>query len=534
MTETTQLSGKFAHGTKGLVLLITSLVSSLIMLDSTIVAVSLPAIGRSLGSTFSQQEWVISAYLLTYASLLLGSGALGDLWGRKRTMVTGLFIFGIASAACGLAPSVLILNIARAIQGIGGAMLLTSALAVISNTFKGPERIRALAIWGAYLGVALTLGPILGGVITRYFGWRWVFLVNVPACIVLVIAVIYKVDESHDPNAKRLDWAGILTFSPGLLLLVNLLISGNEAGWASPSILIQLAGVIIFLGLFYYSEKKQQRPMIDLSLFGRPTFVGAVFAMVGYGAAAQVMVFYLPLYLQNAYGFDPLTAGLAMLPFPLPMVLVPRLIFRFGNRWTGRQLLTTGLIITAIGNLLFWVVARGNYPYPVFIISMLVAGAGAGLLNGETVHVLTASVPPERSGMASGIASSTRLIGILFGVAGLGSILAGVARSNFLSVASGIGLDGGLAGMIANHVTSGDLSAVLDKVPSSLKDNIYHFGLQAFAHGFGIASLVASIGAAITAWLSFHYIRSANAAQENSVPSKEEKNCMAIDCRHPL
>ena len=473
------------------VLLVTSLVSSLIMLDSTIVAVSLPAIGRSLGGSFSQLEWVISAYLLTYASLLLGAGSLSDLWGRKKVILTGLFLFGLASAACGLAPSAIILNLARAVQGIGGALLLTAALAIISNTFQGKEKARAIAIWGAYLGVALTLGPILGGVITKYFGWRWIFLVNVPASSALIVAVFAVIDPSRDPNARKMDWAGILTFSPGLLLLVWSLISGNEAGWSSLPVLLELTGATVFLNFFVYAERRQSRPMIDLSLFGRRNFVGAVYAMIGYGMAAQVMVFYLPLYLQNAYGFDPLTAGLALLPFPVPMVLAPRLILRLGNRLSSRQLLTLGLAITALGNGAFWLIAKADAGYPVFVLGMLIAGIGAGILNGETVHVLSAAVPPERGGMASGISSTTRLAGMLIGVAGLGAVIA--AHQPHSSAGGGKTIDA-----------------------------------QSFVAGFSAASLVAALIAALAAFLAWQYV--SDAAPETD----ERKACLPIDCRHPL
>lgn len=480
---------------KNLILLTTSLVSSLIMLDSTIVAVSLPAIGKSLGGTFSQLEWVISAYLLTYASLLLGSGSLSDLWGRKKVILSGLFLFGLASAACGLAPSATILNVSRAVQGIGGAMLLTAALAIIANTFQGQGKARAMAVWGAALGVALTLGPILGGAITRYFGWRWIFLVNVPASAALIIAVFAVIDDSRDPNAKKMDWSGILTFSPGLLLLVWALISGNEDGWLSLSVLLRLAGAVVFLGFFIYLEGRQERPMIDLSLFKQRNFTGAVYAMVGYGMAAQVMVFYLPLYLQNAYGFDPLTAGLAMLPFPVPMVLIPKLILHLGNRFSGRQLLTLGLAITALGNAAFWLIADGNATYPVFVLGMLTAGIGAGILNGETVHVLTAAVPPERGGMASGIASTTRLAGMLVGVAGLGAVIA----------------------VYQPHTKPGK-----------------SVDAQSFVNGFSIASLVAAAVAALAAYLAWRYVAGTGQKHEKSPATLERKACLLVDCRHPL
>src|SRR3984957_17647658 len=224
------------------ILVTTSLVSSLIMLDSNIVAVSLPAIGRSLGASFTQIEWVVSAYLLSYAALLLAAGAWADLKGRKRTMILGLFIFGISSAACGLAPTPLTLNLSRAVQGVGGAMLLTSALAVISHAFVGAERAKAFTVWGASLGIALTVGPIIGGLITNLFGWRWVFLVNVPACVGLIISTFAFLDESCVPDAKQLDLSGVVTFSPGLFLLIWALIDGNEKGGSTTSIISRFVG----------------------------------------------------------------------------------------------------------------------------------------------------------------------------------------------------------------------------------------------------------------------------------------------------
>ena len=231
--------------------------------------------------------------------------------------------------------------------------------------------------------------------------------------------------------------------------------------------------------------------MIDLSLFGRRNFVGAVYAMIGYGMAAQVMVFFLPLYLQNAYGFDPLTAGLALLPFPVPMVLAPRLILRLGNRLSSRQLLTLGLAITALGNGAFWLIAKADAGYPVFILGMLIAGIGAGILNGETVHVLSAAVPPERGGMASGISSTTRLAGMLIGVAGLGAVIA--AHQPHSSAGGGKTIDA-----------------------------------QSFVAGFSAASLVAALIAALAAFLAWQYV--SDAAPETD----ERKACLPIDCRHPL
>jgi EmrB/QacA subfamily drug resistance transporter len=425
------------------------------------------------------------------------------------------------------------LNFARAAQGLGGALLLTAALAIISNTFKGEERARAFAIWGACLGVALTSGPIIGGWITNNFGWRWVFFVNVPACALLVIATFVVIPESRDSHVRGLDLAGVLTFSPALLLLVWALIDGNKTGWFSPSIAIRFIGAVFFFFACWITEMRQERPMIDFALFRNPTFLGAVFAMVGYGAAAQVMVFYLPLFLQNAYGFDATRAGLAMLPFALPMVLAPRVTSRLAGRFSGRAMLTTGLIVTFVGDILFWVIASANLGYTSFAVSMFVAGAGAGVLNGETVKVLGGAVPPERAGMASGLASTTRFIGILMGVASLGAILSNVARNSFVAATRTIGWTSDAAEAAATRVISGDLAEMLKTIPASIRDHVHSVALSAFADGFAAASLMAAVVALVASVLTWRFV----GADESGAPRnvvKKDRPCMVVDCRHPI
>jgi EmrB/QacA subfamily drug resistance transporter len=519
---------------KFLVLLTTSLVSSLIMLDSNIVAVALPAIGRSLKSTFTELEWVVSAYLLSYAVLLLAAGAYADLKGRRKTMVIGLLLFALSSAACGVATTAFFLNLSRAIQGVGGAMLLTSTLAIITHTFTGPERVRAFAIWGACLGIALTVGPVLGGLITSLFGWRWVFLINVPACAGLVAATFAFINESHDPEARQLDIPGVLAFSPGLFLLVWALIDGNEVGWSSRPILIRMIGALFFFGTFALVEIRQERPMVDFALFRHSTFLGGVFAMIGYGAAAQVMVFYLPLFLQNAYGFGPLGAGIAMGPFALPMVLTPRFTSGIARNISGRAILTLGLLVTFAGNILFWVIARTHQPYLAFAFAMLVAGMGAGLLNGETVKVLGGAVPVERAGMASGISSTTRFIGILFGVAGLGAVMSTVTRDEFMISARSIGLDPMASSLAAKHAISGDLTGLLHAATPSLEQQLRAAGLSAYSKGFAEAALLAAAVAAIMSILTFNFVRFRDTAPSKEKAQEGKKSCMIVDCRDSI
>jgi EmrB/QacA subfamily drug resistance transporter len=513
------------------ILLTASLVSSLIMLDSNIVAVSLPAMGRALGASFTDVQWIVSAYVLTYAALLMAAGNWADLHGRRRAMIIGLVIFATASVGCGFAPTSIILNLARAGQGVGGAMLLTSSLAIIAHDFTGPARNRAFAFWGASLGVALAVGPIIGGAITKYLGWRWIFLVNVPVCFALIVMTLRLIKESKDPTAQGLDGKGIVTFSGGLALLIWALIDGNDAGWSSSSILLRLAGATVLFVGFIGSEWGQTHAMVDLALFRRRTFVGAVLAMIGYGASAQVMVFFLPQFLQNAYGFAPLTAGLAMMPFALPMVLAPRYINRLATKISGRAILTIGLATTMVGNLAFWSIARGGFGYSAFIGAMLIAGVGAGILNGQTVKVLGGAVPPDRSGMASGLASTTRFIGILVAVAGLGAILSTVTRRAFEAQSHMLGLSAKASDVAARKVTAGDIPGMLNSVMPSARKVAGAIAHHAFAQGFATITAIAASAAAVSAVLAFGIIKREDTAPVQVVGPMP---CKAIDCRDPL
>ncbi|HEY4052053.1 MAG TPA: MFS transporter [Acidobacteriaceae bacterium] len=507
-----RLDGTAKDKKKFLVLLTAGLISSLIMLDSNVVAVSLPSIARSLGVTFTEIEWVVSAYVLPFAALLLGAGSYADRHGRKLATLIGLAVFTIASGLCGLASSALVLSLARALQGIGASLLLTASLAVINHAFSGAERAKAYAFVGACFGIAITGGPIVGGVITDLFGWRWAFLINVPICAVLFVATVAIVTESRDHEAKRLDFAGIITFSAGLFLLIWALIDGNSAGWGSATILRRLVGAAVLVAAFFVVEIREERPMVDFSLFRQPTFLGSSFAMLGYAGGAQVLIFFLPLFLQNAYGLSPAGAGLAMLPFALPMFVTPWLGAKLATRYSGRTLLTLGLSTATAGDLLLYAFAFAHVAYSVFICGMLVAGAGAGLLNSETAKVMQGAVPAQRAGMASGLTATTRFVGLLLSIAGVGAVLSQAATRQFLAVRAVQSLDPDLAAAAAARVASGDLAGVIGSVPEALQVQIHAAAATAFAKGFGEASLVASMVAAITGTLAFALVRAADTA----------------------
>ncbi|MDK4717509.1 MFS transporter [Rhizobium sp. CNPSo 4039] len=522
MKRQTRSSSRGSEETrKFLVLMSAGFASSLIMLDSNIVAVSLPSIARTLGATFTEIEWVVSAYVLAFAALLLAAGSYADRHGRKLAMLAGLVIFTISSAICGLATSALMLNLARAVQGVGASLLLTASLAVINHTFTGAERARAYAFWGACLGIAITCGPIIGGVITDFFGWRWAFLINLPICAVLIVAACLFVEESSDHEAKKLDFPGIVTFSAGLFLLIWASIDGNNLGWFSQAILLRLLGALVFLIAFYWIETKEERPMIDFGLFRQPTFLGSAFAMLGYAIGAQVLIFFLPLFLQNSYGLAPAVAGLAMLPFALPMFLTPRFGAGLASQYSGRALLTLGFSVTTLGDLLLYLFAETGAAYPLFAVAMVLAGAGAGLLNSETAKVMQGAVPPQRAGMGSGISATTRFVGLLFGVAGLGAVLSHGVNARFVSADAVSGMEAGLLAQAAKRVASGDLDGVISVLGDGAREAVRSAAQSAFAGGFGDASLSAAFAAAFFGILTYSLVRAADTTPNGAAKDDE-------------
>ncbi|MEW7854494.1 MFS transporter [Pseudomonas chlororaphis] len=483
-----------------LTLLTASGVCSLIVLDTNIVAVTLPSIARDLGANFADIEWVVSAYMLAFAALLLPAGSLADRFGRKRTLLCGLGLFILASLGCGAAPNVLLLDIARAIKGVGAALLLTSALATIGHTFHDEvERAKAWAFWGACMGVAMTAAPTVGGLITEFIGWRWIFYLNLPVGGLLVLMVSRAIPESRDTQAARLDPWGSLAFSASLLCLIWGLIEANRIGWSHPLTYARLLGGVALLGLFVLIERVQRRPMVDLQLFRHPRFIGALLGMFAYAGCAQVMMTLLPFYLQNGLGFSAIASGLGMLPFALTMLICPRIGVRLATRYAPATLMAAGLTLVGCGNLLAaWAVQAGGYLN--FALAIAVTGAGAGLLNGDTQKNIMACVPRDRAGMASGLSTTMRFSAIMLAIGVFGALLGSHTQQRLhasLGASAAQWLDQAQA--IASRVVAGDMPAALALLPDSAKELVEPLARQAFVDGFGMVLGVAGLLALLAA-----------------------------------
>src|SRR5947209_2392663 len=317
----------------------------MLLLDITVVNVALPDIQRSLHSSFRDLQWVVNAYALTLAAFLLTAGSLADLFGRRRVFAIGLVVFTVSSAACGLSTSPLALNLARAVQGIGGAMMFATSLALIAEAFRGKDRGIAFGVYGGVIGAAVAVGPVVGGLITSTISWEWIFFVNVPIGIGAVMLTLTQVAESRDPDATGVDWLGLLTFSGSLFLLVFALVRGNEDGWGSTRIIAYLVGSAVLIALFVAVERAQTRPMLDLSLFRRPAFAGASIVAFAISSSMFAMFLYLTLYIQDVLGFEPLQAGLRFLPVTLISFFVAPISGRMSVRVPIRALLGVGLLL---------------------------------------------------------------------------------------------------------------------------------------------------------------------------------------------
>jgi EmrB/QacA subfamily drug resistance transporter len=401
----------------------------MLLLDVTIVNVALPDIRRDLHSSFSDVQWVVDAYALGLAALLLTAGSLSDRLGRRAVFVAGLVIFSVASLLCGLSGSPLMLNLARFLQGIGGSAMFATSLALLADAFHGPARGTAFGAWGATVGGAVAVGPLVGGVLVDAFSWQAIFLVNVPIGAVAAWATLRKLGESRGPR-RDVDVLGLVTFSVGLFLMIFALVRGNAEGWGSPLIVSQLVGAAVLLAGFVLVERRAQDPMLDLALFRKPAFAGASIAAFALSASMFSMFLYMTLYIQNALGYGPLAAGLRFLPVSLLGFVVAPISGRLSTRMPVRILMGGGLALVGIG-LLLMAGLDAHSDWTALLPGFIVGGIGVGLTNPALASTAVGVVAPQHTGAASGINSTFRQVGIATGIAGLGAIFQSALQRKF-------------------------------------------------------------------------------------------------------
>jgi EmrB/QacA subfamily drug resistance transporter len=396
----------------------------MIMLDNTVVNVALPSIERDLHMSIASLEWIVTAYALVFASLLVTGGKLADLLGRRRIFVVGLVVFTLSSLACGLAPSAGFLIGARAVQGVGAALMNPATLSIITATFPPRQRGTAIGIWAGVSALALAIGPLAGGLIVDNINWNWIFFVNVPVGVAGVVASRIFITESRDTSHEQsVDVPGLVTSGAGLFALTYALIEGNRHGWSSPEIVGLFAASALLLAAFVLVEHRQRLPMLDLSLFRNPSFTGANIVALLVSLGMFGVFFYVSLYVQNVLGYSPTKAGAIFLPMTLLIIIVAPFAGRASDRVGSRWLMGGGMALLGV-SLLFYQRAGVHSDFWTLLPAMIIGGIGMASTMSPMTSAAMGAVPVDKAGVGSGVLNSFRQVGGALGIAAMGAILA--------------------------------------------------------------------------------------------------------------
>ncbi|MEV7180566.1 MFS transporter [Kitasatospora sp. NPDC093679] len=475
-----------------------ALASVMLPLTVTGPAVALPALATDLGAGVGAAQWVQNAYGVTFAACLLAAGGLADRFGRRRVLLIGVQVFLAMSLVCALVPNIVLVDLARALQGVGAAGVLTSGAAILAASFDGPARARAFGVLGASFGFGLALGPLVAGVLVASVGWRAVFLLNVVLGAV-VLALVPRLPESRDPAARRIDRGGLVTFSGSLALLALYFVEGPEQGWTGVAAIGSLVGAALFMLLFVLVELRVERPMFDLSLFRRPTFVVVVCQPFTITFGFVVLLVYLPQYLQGVGGRSATEAGALLLPLTLPVLALPLVAGRIAARLPLRVMLAASSALIAAGSL--WLVVLGpDAGWAQLTGPLAVFGVGVGSAFGVMDNAAVSVVPVERSGMASGIFNTMRITGESVAIAGAGALLAGLSAAGLQGRVPGLDTAGERA--LAGGAVQGRLGEQLGTLPAGVRTAASDAAADALTSamhtGFVVLAVLALIGAVTT------------------------------------
>jgi EmrB/QacA subfamily drug resistance transporter len=494
----------------------------MLLLDITIVNVALPSIQQDLHSSFSDLQWVIDAYALMLAALLLTGGVLADMFGRRKLYLVGLTLFTLASVLCGAAQSPLMLELSRGLQGIGGAIMFAVSLALLAQAFTGRERGVAFGVWGAITGVAVAIGPLLGGALVSGISWRWIFFVNIPIAAVGFVLTALRVEESKDANPRRPDWAGFALFSTALASIIYALIESGRTSFTDSKVLACFAAGAILLVAFLVVERLTSQPMFDLALFRLPTFSGGAVAAFGISASIFSMFLYLTIYIQDVLGYSPFQTGLRLIVASGAIFVVAAPAGRLTSQVPIRLLIGPGLLL--VGGGLLWM--RGldaGSSWTHLVPGLIMSGVGVGFINPPLASTAVGVVQPQRAGMASGINSTFRQIGIATGIALLGTLFSTKLRDTVASAvqAHPVGIP---AAQITDALQNGNLKELFAQVNgrSGAGSSGQAAALQQITRGSFTTALdhillVAAIIAIVCGLLSFVLIRQKDFVQQGVV-----------------
>jgi EmrB/QacA subfamily drug resistance transporter len=400
----------------------------MLLVDVTVVNVALPQMATDLQTSFNSLQWVIDGYALSLGVLLLGAGSLGDRFGHRRFYLGGLVVFALSSLACGLATGASWLIAARVVQGVGAAAMFTTTFALLNSAYQGRERGVAYGVWGGVSGAAAAIGPILGGLLTEAFNWRWIFLVNLPISILTIVLCLTVLMADRPSRAGRFDLTGTVTFTVAATALTLAVIRANDVGWGSAQTWGSLALSAVALGLFVLVEARSDHAMLDLSLLRNRSFAGILIASLLVNFAAFAAFTYTSIWLQSVVGLTPLRAGLTGLPMSLVAVVASGFA---GARLHGRSprlIIGGGLLLIAAGSLTCGLMVHAGSSWPALMAGYAIIGVGVGLVMPVLASSAMSAVPAARGGMAAGALTTARQLGFAIGIAVLGTVFASRAR----------------------------------------------------------------------------------------------------------
>jgi EmrB/QacA subfamily drug resistance transporter len=477
----------------------------MLLLDITVVSVALPSIQRDLRASLPDLQWVSAAYALVLAVLLLPAATLGDRLGRRRLFLAGLVIFTAGSLACALAPMALALELFRALQGVGGAVLFATGTPLLRAEFSGAALARALGAFGATIGAAAALGPLAGGVLTDTWGWRSIFFINLPIGVAAFAGGVARLRESRDPTGGRADWVGTTLITAALTALMFGLIRGNALGWASPAIVALFAtGAVAFSAFVVYELRIAAAPMADLRLFARRSFAATGFVAFAISATVIGMIIYLSLYVQNTLGYSPVQGGLRLLPMFLVSFTVALVTGRLIGRVAMRVLLGVAMVAAAVG-LAAMSHLTADSTWLALLPGFILIGIGLGITSTGLASAALSAVEPARAGMAAGLVNTLRQVGTATGVAVLGALYASRVTTATLHDLAGLPASPDTVNRLAAAVASGAGTRVAAVVPAAARDVVTHAARAGTASGLDDVLLAAAAFAALGAIVGFAY-----------------------------
>ena len=476
----------------------------MIMLDNTVVNVALPSIQADLDTTIASLEWTVNAYTLTFAVLLVTGGRLGDIFGRRRMFLLGVTVFAASSAAIGLAPDQAWLVAGRAVQGVGAAFMMPATLSIITNAFPPEMRGKAIGTWAGVSGLALAIGPVVGGFLTEHVSWRAIFFLNLPVAVGAVAVTLFATHESRDETvARRIDLPGIATLSIGLTALVLALIEGNSWGWGSPEIVALLLTAFAGIAGFAFTELHSRVPMVDFSFFRSASFLGANAVAFVISFAMLAVFFFVALYMQNILGYSALEAGVRFLPSTVLIIVTAPVAGRLADKFGPQRLIVTGLLLNAV-SLYIQTHIDTNSGYGLLLVAFMIMGVGIGLTMSPMSTAAMNAVETTKAGVASGILSMSRMVGGTFGVAAIGALFQGITRHDIESKLASLGIGDAQRESLVDAAGSSGIADVARQVDpeasrqivSAVQDSFIHALATAMWLSFGV-TLVGALLAAV-------------------------------------